>query len=99
MVIGDAPRDLVALIVAMGVGLATSLLVTLVWKISIHVAVVAGAVVILVLVLGPTWIILTPLIVAVGWARVVTRDHTAWQSAAGGALGAAVAAVVFSVLR
>ena len=37
----------------MAVGLGTSLLVTLVWKISIHVAVAAGAVVILVLVLGP----------------------------------------------
>ena len=96
---GRAPRDLVALIVAMGVGLSSSLLVTLKWKISIHVAVVAGAVVILVLVFGPTWLVLMPLIAAVGWARVVLGDHTPAQSVAGGLLGSTVAAAVFSVHR
>lgn len=96
---GRAPRDLVALIVAMGVGLSSSLLVTLKWKISIHVAVVAGAVVILILVFGPTWLVLMPLIAAVGWARVVLGDHTPAQSVAGGLLGSTVAAAVFSMFR
>jgi hypothetical protein len=61
-----APRDLVALVAAMAVGLATSLLVTLVWKISVHTAVVAGAVAILVLVFGPTMLALAPLVALVG---------------------------------
>ena len=47
LVVLQAPRELVALEAAMAVGLGTSLLVRLVWKISIHVAVAAGAVVIL----------------------------------------------------
>ncbi|MDQ6670670.1 MAG: phosphoesterase PA-phosphatase [Chloroflexota bacterium] len=99
LTLGHAPRELVALVVAMGVGLASSLLVTLRWKISIHVAVVAGAVVILILVFGPTWLALTPLVAGVAWARVVLGDHSLAQSAAGSILGATVAAAVFSALR
>jgi membrane-associated phospholipid phosphatase len=94
-----APRDLIALEAAMAVGLGSSLLVTLAWKISIHVAVVAGAIVILLLVLGPAAIALVPAIALVAWARVVLRDHTVGQTVAGGILGAAVAAIVFSILR
>jgi hypothetical protein len=60
----------------MTVGLDTSLLATLAWKISIHVAVAAGAVVILVLVFCPGWLLLAPLVAVVGWARVVLDDHS-----------------------
>jgi hypothetical protein len=48
-----APRELIALEAAMAVGLGSSLLVTLAWMISIHAAVSAGSVVILLLVVGP----------------------------------------------
>lgn len=99
MLVLGAPRELVALVVAMFVGLGTSILVTLFWKISIHVAVVAGAVVILVLVFGPALLALTPLVGLVGWARVEAGDHTPVQAFAGAALGALAAALVFSLLR
>jgi membrane-associated phospholipid phosphatase len=103
LALGKAPRVLTALIAAMAVGLGTSLLVTLVWKISIHVAVVAGAVVILVLVFGRAALGLVPLVALVAWARVALKDHTPGQVVAGAALGAAlgalVAASVFSLLR
>ncbi len=99
MVVLGAPRELVALVAAMGVGLIVSLLVTLLWKISVHVAVVAGAVVILVLVFGPLLLVLAPLVALVGWARVEVADHTPAQAIAGSWLGAAVAAVVFMLLR
>ena len=94
-----APRELVALVASMVVGLASSLLVTLVWKISIHTAVVAGAITILVLVFGWPLLALAPLAALVCWARVAVRDHTPAQTVAGVALGATVAAVVFSLLR
>lgn len=94
-----APRDLVALVAAMAVGLSSSLLVTLFWKLSIHTAVVAGAITILVLVFGPTLLVLAPLVALVCWARVAVHDHTPAQTVAGVALGATVAAVVFSSLR
>ena len=94
-----APRDLLALVAAMAVGLATSLLVTLFWKISVHAAVTAGAVVILVLVLGPALLTLAPVVALVGWARVEVGDHTPAQVVAGVGLGATVAGLVFSLLR
>ena len=94
-----APRDLVALVASMVVGLASSSLVTLVWKISIHTAVVAGAVTILVLVFGPPLLVFAPLVALVCWARVAVRDHTPAQTITGVALGATVAATVFSLLR
>ena len=43
--------------------------------------------------------VLVPVVAAVGWARVILRDHTPAQSAAGCILGATVAAAVFSALR
>jgi hypothetical protein len=94
-----APRDLVALVAAMAVGLLTALLVTLVWKVSVHAAVVAGAVVILVLVFGPALLVLAPLVGLVGWARVEAGDHTPAQVLAGILLGGAVAGTVFALLR
>jgi len=94
-----APRDLVALVGAMAVGLATSALVTLFWKISVHTAVNAGAVAILVLVFGEGLLVVTPLVALVGWARVQVGDHSPAQVVVGAALGAAVAAGVFPLLR
>lgn len=94
-----APRPLVALIAAMAAGLVVSLGVTLLWKISVHAATAAGAAVILLLVFGPSlWpcLAIPPL---VGWSRVEVRDHTAAQVVAGMTMGAAVAAVVFLLLR
>lgn len=95
----SAPRELLALVAAMLVGLAVTLGVTHWWKVSIHTAVFSGAVVILVLVFGPVLFVTWPLIGLVGWSRVSVGDHTSGQVAGGAALGALVAAVVFSLLR
>ena len=96
---GGAPRDLVALVGAMSVGLLASLLVTLAWKVSIHTAVVAGAVVVLILVFGPALVVFAPAVALVAWARVEVGDHTAPQTLAGAVLGGSIAAVFFSLLR
>jgi len=99
LVLWGAPPDLVALVAVVAIGLVTSLLVTLVWKLSIHAVVVSGAVTILVFVFGPPLLVLAPLVPLVCWARVAVHDHTAAQTVAGAVLGAGVAAVVFSALR
>jgi len=54
---------------------------------------------VLLLVFGPTLLVLAPLVPLVCWARVAVRDHTPAQTVAGATLGITVAAVVFSVLR
>lgn len=93
----DTSGELLALIVAMAVGLIVALAITLVWKLSIHLA--AGAVVILMLVFGPALVVLAPVVVLVAWARVELGDHTVEQVAAGAVIGAVVAGRVFTVLR
>jgi hypothetical protein len=66
-----APRELLALVAAMGAGLLASRVVSLVWKPSIHAAVTAGAIVVLIGVFGRGMLLLSPLIGLTGWARVV----------------------------
>lgn len=99
LVILGAPRELVALVAAMMAGLLVTLVVTLAWKVSVHSAVASGAVVILALVFGPAWLAMGLLAGLVGWARVKLGDHSVMQVVAGSALGAVVAAVVFTLIR
>ena len=94
-----APRDLIAVVAVVAVGMIASLLVTRFWKVSIHAAVVAGAVTVLLLVFGPALLVLAPLVPLVCWARVAVRDHTPAQTVAGATLGITVAALVFSIPR
>ena len=96
---GGAPRELVALVAAMLVGLAVTLLVSLRWKISIHTSVIGGTAVILGLVFGwPLLVVAVPVVLLVAWARVRLGAHSAAQVASGAAVGALVAALVYPVL-
>jgi hypothetical protein len=99
LVIWGAPRDLIALVAALAIGLAAVLLVTLVWKLSIHAAVVSGAITLLLVVFGPWSLVAAPLVPLVCWARVAVQAHTVPQTVAGAALGATVTLVVFSLLH
>lgn len=95
----DAPRELRALVVAQLLGLMVALVVSLVWKVSIHVAVAFGSVAIVVLIFGSTYLLLTAAALAVAWSRLVLRAHTRAQVAGGAAIGTAIAAGVFAALR
>jgi membrane-associated phospholipid phosphatase len=69
---------------------------------SIHTAVAGGSAVILALVFGPTPLALgtgLPLVGAIGWSRVRLGDHTVAQVLVGSVVGAAVAGLVFGLLR
>ncbi len=92
-----APREVFALVVAMLVGLVSSLLVTVVWQISIHMSVAGGTVMILLLVLGPRVLPAVLIAAAVAWSRLVLKAHTPAQLLAGTALGGA-AALTFALL-
>lgn len=99
LVVIDAPSELVQLVAAGVVGLVSVTLVTLVWKISIHVAVVAGSVVTLIALFGWPLLIFLPVIALTAWARVAVRDHTPNQVVAGAILGAIVAGIMFGFVR
>jgi hypothetical protein len=87
----QAPGALFALMAAMVAGMTVTLLVTTFWKISIHTSCVAGAVTSLAVLVHPGYLVLAPLVVMTGWARVVRRDHSFAQVVAGTAVGAAIA--------
>jgi membrane-associated phospholipid phosphatase len=93
-----APRELVALVVAMVAGVAVALVVSLFWKISVHSACAAGTVAILVVVFGPALILAASLVVAIAWARVVLGEHTVAQVVTGAVVGATVATGVMAPL-
>ncbi|MFJ8440889.1 hypothetical protein [Kitasatospora griseola] len=89
-----APSEVSALVIAMLVGLVSSLLVTTGWQISLHNSVAGGTVMILVLALGP-WLLLTTLgAAAIDWSRMVLKAHTLAQILASTALSS-VTALVF----
>lgn len=94
-----APRDLVALVVAMLVGLLSVVVVTHWWKVSLHASVAGGFVGILLLLFGPWALIGIPALALVAWSRTVLEAHTWGQVIVGSALGFTVASIVFPLVR
>lgn len=91
----DAPRELIAGVVAGFVGLLVATAVNHFWKMSVHAAVAAGAVVICAEVFHGWPLLAAPLVALVGWSRVRLKDHTVGQVLVGTAVGALVAGVSF----
>ncbi|HEY0934822.1 MAG TPA: hypothetical protein VGD91_13895 [Trebonia sp.] len=93
-----APEELTWYFGCLLVSVAVLAAITTVWKISIHCAVAAGSVTILALVLG-WWVTPAYLLVALtGWSRIVLRDHTTAQVAAGSVLGAAAGLLTYAII-
>jgi hypothetical protein len=98
LVVLRAPRELIAMVVVMFVVGLGATLVNHYWKLSIHAAVAAGSVAVLVLVFGPGLLPGILLVALVGWSRVVLRDHTTAQVLAGTLAGAVLAAPTFALI-
>jgi membrane-associated phospholipid phosphatase len=85
---GDA-RNLMDCLHAMAFVLAAAFVATLAGKVSIHSAAMAGGVIIVGQLFGPVCVTLLPLVVLVGWSRVVLGAHTPQQVLAGVLVGIA----------
>ncbi|MGA4842156.1 hypothetical protein [Streptomyces sp. G45] len=94
----DAPRQMLALVVAMLATLAVLLPVTVFWKISVHTSVAAGSLAILATAYGALVWLAAPLVAVIAWSRVALRAHTVAQTIAGGCLGTIVAGLAFSAM-
>ncbi|MEV6298206.1 phosphoesterase PA-phosphatase [Actinoplanes sp. NPDC051861] len=99
LIVLDAPREVLALLAAGGVGLAVFALVTHWWKMSIHAGVAAGTVAALTAVYGPVALLGAPFVILGGWARVRLTAHTPAQVVAGAMAGALIAGTIFPALR
>jgi membrane-associated phospholipid phosphatase len=90
-----ASRSLIATVTAVIIVLGLSTAITRYWKISLHLVGMAGAVTAFVLLFGPLWLLLSPLVVLVGWARWQVHAHTPLQALAGTVLAVGVALAIF----
>ncbi|MGW4382771.1 hypothetical protein [Kitasatospora sp. NPDC004531] len=99
MVFLDAPADMTAMVLAMFASLVPIMVITVWWKVSVHTAVLSGAIVCTAIALGPWWLLLLPAVALVGWSRVVLRDHTPAQTVVGALVGAATAGLAFWAAR
>lgn len=95
-----APPLLPAFAIVSFVLLATMLLVTLVWQISMHAMSITCAVVAAGVLYGVgTAVLLSPLIPVVGVARIKLRRHTLPEVIAGGLLGGGVTMLLLLILK
>jgi membrane-associated phospholipid phosphatase len=90
---------LIATVTAVIVACGISLLITRHWKISLHLVGMAGAVTVFTLMFGPRFLLLSPLVALVAWARWQVRAHTALQALAGTVLAVSVTVAVFWLFR
>ena len=74
--LAGAPREMLALVTAMFVSLAVTLVITHWWKVSAHAAVAGGGATIAALTLGTAWLAPFVAVAIVCWSRVELRDHT-----------------------
>ena len=95
----DAPAEMIALLGSIAVGVVCGWVITLWWKISVHAAIAAGAVTVLVFVSGTALLAAWPLVALLAWSRVEVGDHTPAQVLAGVALGIVANATTFPLLQ
>jgi membrane-associated phospholipid phosphatase len=101
MLVLGAPRELVAMILAMLATLVPVLVITaaLRWKVSIHTAASGGAVAMLAIALGAWWLLGYVAVALIAWSRVRLRDHTAAQTIVGALVGTVTAGLAFWACR
>lgn len=98
LVHAGAPSQVVALLVAMGAGLAAMLLATLVAKASMHMAVAAGAVAVVILEQPTPGAALALVLIPIAWSRHRDGRHSVAQLVAGALIGGGVAFLVYAQL-
>ncbi len=84
------PGALLALAISLFVNGIVFLFITVIWKISIHAAALAGSVVTVALLIDPRWLWLLILVPLIIWARAIRHRHNIWQ----GVLGALTVTIV-----
>ena len=97
LALAGAPRAIVALQVAVLVTVVVVTALTLLWKVSLHVAVVGAAACVLTLLGGGWWALSWLAVPLVGWARLRLTAHTLAQVVVGCVLGAGVTGAVLVI--
>lgn len=86
----STPRELLAITLCYIVVTFVGAVISLFWKISLHLAGIAGPVTALVLLLHPAFGVLFGLLVPLGWARVFLGKHDLLQVISGSLMSSAI---------
>ena len=97
LLILHASRLLLATVTSVIIVLVIATVITRAWKISLHLVGAAGAVTVFVLMFGPLFLLLSPLVGMVAWARWRVGAHTLLQAVAGTVLAVGVTVTLFWV--
>lgn len=94
-----APHPFKVVLSATVVGLIVGGITLRFWKLSIHTASIAGAVIITLILFGVKFAPLIALIPLVGWARIRLAHHTLGEVIGGGIMGVAIGYGVLSAMQ
>jgi len=94
----DLSRELPTVLLTMLFVLGLALAVTPVSRISVHMAAVTGAIVVVQLLFGTIGAAFVPFIALVGWSRLELREHTPAQVVSGAVIGAIGATSAYGLL-
>jgi len=90
-----APKELMATFVAGLSAVVVFMCINLLWKISLHTALVTASVIVLIILYGSIATVTVVLIPLIAWARIELKHHSLAQVAAGALLAASIVVVVF----
>ncbi len=90
-----APKELMATFVAGLSAVVVFMCVNLLWKISLHTALVTASVTVLIILYGSIAVVTVVLIPLIAWSRIELKHHSLAQVAAGALLAALIVVVVF----
>ena len=90
-----APKELMATFVAGLSAVVVFMCVNLLWKISLHTALVTASVTVLIILYGSMASVAVVLVPLIAWSRIELKHHSLAQVAAGALLAALIVVVVF----
>ncbi len=91
----EAPKELIVTFVAGLSAVVVFMCVNFLWKISLHTALIAASVTILIILFGSIAVVTVALVPLIAWARIELKHHSLAQVAAGALLAAVIVVVVF----
>lgn len=94
----SAPRPLLAITLCYVVITFVGAIISLFWKISLHLAGIAGPVTAISFLLHPLWGLLYSLLLPLGWARIYLKKHTPSQAVLGSLLSAFLTYAIVKLL-
>jgi len=91
----EAPTTLIATFIAGLSAVVVFMCVNLLWKISLHTALVTASVTVLIILYGSMAAVAVVLVPLIAWSRIELKHHSPAQVAVGALLAASIVVVVF----